>query len=67
MIADQLIHSYLSFISEPRFACVAARAAYAHRQIKCFAATDMRSDAHDREILQFIYNFIDEYRAVRSL
>ena len=67
MIADQLIHSYLSFISEPRFACVAAKAAHAHKQIKCFAATDMRSNANDTQILQFIYDFIDEYRSVRSL
>jgi uncharacterized protein len=62
-----IIEEYLSFISNPQFPCVAARAAYAHSQIRCFVAGNMACPAGDKMILDFIYGFIDDYRQAKSL
>ena len=62
-----MIQDYLSFISRPEFPCVAARAAFAHRQIRCFVAGNMLCPADDKAILDFIYTFIDDYRSANSL
>jgi FPC/CPF motif-containing protein YcgG len=62
-----IIEEYLSFISNPHFPCVAAKAAYAHKQIKCFVAEHLACPADDQAILNFIYSFVDEYRSQHSL
>jgi len=64
---DQIIASYLSFISNPQFPCVAAKAAISRKQIKCFVAGNMACPASDRMILDFIYDFVEEYRLEKSL
>ena len=62
-----MIENYLNFVSQPQFPCVAARAAYAHKQIKCFVAGNMLCPADDKLILDFIYAFVDDYRKANSL
>ena len=62
-----MIEEYLSFISSSEFPCVAARAAFAHKQIKCFVAGNMLCPADDKMILDFIYHFTDEYRESKSI
>ena len=62
-----MIEDYLAFISRPDFPCVAAKAAFAHRQIRCFVAGNMLCPADDKHILDFIYQFVDDYRAAKSL
>jgi FPC/CPF motif-containing protein YcgG len=64
---SQICDEYLSFIGSPQFACVAARAALASQQIKCFVAGHMACPGSDTAILDFIYNFVDEYRSANSL
>jgi uncharacterized protein len=63
----EMIEDYLAFISRPDFPCVAARAAFAHNQIRCFVAGNMLCPADDKHILDFIYQFVDDYREVKSL
>ncbi len=53
---------YFSFIENKTFACVAAKAALAKSQIECFVADNMACPKDDRDILNFLYNFIDGYR-----
>lgn len=64
---DNIVDSYLSFISNPHFPCVAAKAAFARKQIKCFVAGNMACPANDKMILDFIYDFVEEYRKEKSL
>jgi FPC/CPF motif-containing protein YcgG len=64
---DPVIEEYLSFISNPQFPCVAAKAAYAHQKIRCMVAANMLCPADDENILQFIYTFVDDYRKAKSL
>lgn len=64
---QEVIQDYLSFISRPDFPCVAARAAFAHDQISCFVAGNMLCAADDKNILDFIYRFVDDYRNAKSL
>lgn len=64
---DHIIDSYLSFISNPEFPCVAAKAAFSRNQIKCFVAGNMACPASDKMILDFIYDFTEEYRSAKSL
>ena len=64
---DEITGEYLSFISNPQFPCVAARAAFAHQQIRCFVAGNMLCPADDKNILDFIYQFVDDYRESKGL
>jgi FPC/CPF motif-containing protein YcgG len=64
---QEMIQDYLAFISRPDFPCVAARAAFAHDQIRCFVAGNMLCPADDKNILDFIYQFVDDYRQAKSL
>lgn len=53
---------YFSFINNKAFACVAAKAALVKSQVECFVADNMACPKDDRDILNFLYNFIDGYR-----
>jgi uncharacterized protein len=64
---ETIIESFISFISNAHFACVAARAASARKQIRCMVGNNMAADKNDREILQFIYRFVDDYRNSHEL
>jgi uncharacterized protein len=64
---QEIIEDYLAFISRPEFPCVAARAAFAHQQIHCTVAGNMLCPADDTHILEFIYQFVDDYRNAKSL
>lgn len=58
----QVIGEYLSFIKKKDFACIAAKAAVAKQQVKCFVADHMSCPKDDYDILNFLYSFIDDYR-----
>lgn len=58
-----IINEYAEFLSGKGFPCIAAKAALSRNHIKCMVAMHMACPAHDREVLQFIYNFVDVYRA----
>lgn len=59
---EQIINEYLEFINEKEFPCVVAKAALARNHIKSFVSTHMACPAGDSSILQFLYNFVDQYR-----
>jgi len=64
---QEIIADYFAFINRPDFPCVAARAAFAHDQVRCFVAGNMLCPADDKNILDFIYQFVDDYRNAKSL
>lgn len=57
-----VIEEYFSFLNAKKFPCIAAKAALARRHIKCMVAGNMACSKDDSGILQFLYNFVDEYR-----
>jgi FPC/CPF motif-containing protein YcgG len=58
-----IIESFYDFIKRRDYPCVAAKAAAAQDHISCMVAPDMESDNDDKEVLHFIYRFIDAYRS----
>jgi FPC/CPF motif-containing protein YcgG len=53
---------YQSFLNSRDYPCVGAKAAVAAGHISCLVAADMNSDADDRRILEYLYDFVDRYR-----
>ena len=64
---EKIIQEYLTFIANKDFACIAAKAALAKQQIKCFVAGNMACPKDDYDILKFLYSFIDDYRNSNEL
>jgi uncharacterized protein len=62
-----MIKEYLSFLNDKAFPCVGAKAALARGQIKCMIAGHMACPKDDGAILQFLYDFVDSYRAANGL
>lgn len=56
------IEEYLAYLKNKEFPCIAARAAAAKQQVKCMVAGHMACPKDDHIILQFLYEFVDEYR-----
>jgi uncharacterized protein len=60
---DLIVNEYSEFLNKKEFPCVAAKAAVSRNHIQCFVASHMGCPSHDKTILQFLYNFVDSYRA----
>src|SRR6202050_2691366 len=58
-----IIQEYFDFLENKSFPCIGARAALAQDQIKCLVADHLSCPKDDPGILQFLYHFVDEYRA----
>ena len=58
---------YFSYVESKDFACIAAKAALAKKQIQCFVADNMACPKDDSNILNFLYKFIDDYRNSNEL
>lgn len=58
----EIIDEYLAHLNLKEFPCVAAKAALSKQQVKCIVAEHMACPNDDKDILQFLYDFIDEYR-----
>jgi len=64
MKSDELIiKEYSAFLGKKQFPCVAAKAALSREHIQCMVAMHMACPAQDKIILQFLYSFVDKYRA----
>ncbi len=61
-----VINAYLYFLNSKEFPCIAAKAALAKQQLKCMVAGNMACPKDDYEILQFLYNFVDDFRASKN-
>lgn len=59
---EAVIKEYFSFLDSKEFPCIAAKAALSRQNVKCMVAGNMACPKDDAEILQFIYDFVDEYR-----
>ncbi|MDQ6890517.1 MAG: YqcI/YcgG family protein, partial [Bacteroidota bacterium] len=59
---ESVIKEYLSFLDAKEFPCIAAKAALAGKNVNCMVAGNMACPKDDTEILQFLYEFVDEYR-----
>ncbi len=61
-----LAEEYLSFIEAKEFPCIAAKAAMARKNVKCLVAGNMACPKDDNAILDFLYQFVDEYRLAKD-
>jgi FPC/CPF motif-containing protein YcgG len=59
---QEIIAEYISFLDKKEFPCIAAKAALARKNVKCIVASHMACPNDDTEILQFLYEFVEEYR-----
>jgi FPC/CPF motif-containing protein YcgG len=66
IVTNPIIEEYLEFIRDKNFPCVAAKAAVAENQIKIFVADHLACSRDDHEILKFLYQFVDDYRAAEK-
>lgn len=62
-----ITNEYLAFLAAKEFPCIAAKAALAKQQLKCMAAGHMACPKDDSDMLQFLYNFVDEYRLSKDM
>ncbi len=61
-----IVEEYLAFLENKEFPCIAAKAALAKQQVRCMVAGNMACPKEDEDILQFLYEFVDEYRASKD-
>lgn len=54
--------AYTAFINDKAFPCIGAKASMAKLQAQSMVAGHMACPAHDKAILDFLYDFIDEVR-----
>jgi FPC/CPF motif-containing protein YcgG len=61
------VREYFDFISTKEFPCVAAKTALTWQQIHCLVVDHLACPKDDAAILEFIYDFVDAYRASEKL
>lgn len=64
---NAIIEEYLLYLKNKEFPCIAAKAALARQQVKCFVAHNIACPHNDKSILEFLYDFTDEYRNAKEL
>ncbi|HUR11068.1 MAG TPA: guanitoxin biosynthesis heme-dependent pre-guanitoxin N-hydroxylase GntA [Flavitalea sp.] len=64
---QKIIDSYLAYLADRDFPCVAAREAVARQQVDCYVATHMACPHDDTRMLEFLYKFIDTYRKEKNM
>jgi FPC/CPF motif-containing protein YcgG len=62
-----VIDTYRNYLNAKEFPCVAARAAISRQQIKCMVADHMACSKDDGAILQFLNDFVDDYRRSNNM
>jgi FPC/CPF motif-containing protein YcgG len=64
MVSDiDIINEYYAFLNARDFPCVAAKASLDRNQVRCIVSSHMACPADDVAVLQFMHNFVDEYRS----
>jgi FPC/CPF motif-containing protein YcgG len=64
---NMVVEEYFSFIREKNFPCIAAKTAEASNQIQAMVAGLINSPRDDKEILLFLYAFIDRCALLKNL
>jgi FPC/CPF motif-containing protein YcgG len=59
---NAIIEEYLLHLQGRGFPCVAAKAAVARDHIKCLVVSNMQCPHEDKRILEFLHEFVDDYR-----
>lgn len=59
--------AYIAYLENVHFPCIGAKAALSKHQIKCIVADNMNSVEDDQSVLEFLYDFIDDYRVSGQL
>ncbi|KAA5545023.1 guanitoxin biosynthesis heme-dependent pre-guanitoxin N-hydroxylase GntA [Adhaeribacter rhizoryzae] len=67
MDACDIIEEYKEYLLNKDFPCVAARAAVSRQQIKFLVVEHLACPKDDIAILNFLYSFVDTYRASTEL
>ncbi|MEP6700476.1 MAG: guanitoxin biosynthesis heme-dependent pre-guanitoxin N-hydroxylase GntA [Bacteroidota bacterium] len=57
-----IINEYIAFLHSEAFPCIAARAAIEKQQVTCLVVENMACQKDDNKMLQFLYEFVDNYR-----
>lgn len=65
-VNDTIVAEYLDFIRDKDFPCIAAKAALAEDQIQTLVVDHLACPKDDADILKFLYQFVDVYRAAES-
>jgi uncharacterized protein len=65
-VSDTIIEEYLNFIRDKEFPCIAAKAAVSENQIHAMVADHLACPKDDDSILQFLFQFVDIYRASKT-
>lgn len=63
---NEFIKAYNSFLDNKSFPCVAAKAALARKQIHYFVADHMACPKDDHDILNFLYEVVEQYRSSKT-
>lgn len=61
-----IIEEYLDYIGNRDFPCIAAKAALSEDQIRIMVADHLACPKDDGDILKFLYQFVDVYRAAEK-
>jgi uncharacterized protein len=55
-------NDFFNFINNKIFPCVGAKTAISKNQLSCMVAGNIFCPSHDKEILSYLYSFIDNYQ-----
>ena len=64
---EGIIQEFQQYIMAETYPCVAARAAISRKHIPCLVADHMACPKDDRIILQFLHQFVDDFRKANTL
>ena len=64
---DELVNEYKTYVGNKNFACVAAKASLAKQQLHAMVVEHMACPVSDKSILEFLYQFVDDYRKSENL
>ena len=62
-VKEDISTEYVQFIQNDNFPCVAAKAALQREQTRTFVAGHMACPRSDAQILDFLYEFVEDYRS----
>ncbi|HTE34196.1 MAG TPA: guanitoxin biosynthesis heme-dependent pre-guanitoxin N-hydroxylase GntA [Chryseolinea sp.] len=65
--SSSIIEEYLEFIGNKAFPCIGAKAALGKERIRCLVVDHLACPKDDNAILEFIYDFVDDYRQSSDL
>ncbi len=59
---EEIENLFKEFVREKSFPCIGAKAAVSMNEAFVFTAGSIKEDDYDKDILQYLYSFIDKYR-----